>query len=92
MLVYVNDKERERIKSAARAAGLSVSSYLRAVGTGYRPSDVQDVAAVARLADINKAVGQIGRALAGRVEAGIIAEIEAVQVKLAEAVRQAGPG
>jgi hypothetical protein len=88
ILVYVNDGERERIRDAARVSGLSVSAYLRAVGTGYRPAGIQDVAAVELLADINKGIGRIGVMLAGRVEADVVQELETVQLRLAEAARR----
>jgi hypothetical protein len=91
MMVYVNDEERERIRGSARLARLSVSAYLRAVGVGYRPSVVQDVAAIDRLAGINKAIGRIAQILAGRVEADVIRDIEAVQMQLIEAASRADP-
>jgi hypothetical protein len=37
--VPVFPEERERIEANARAAGLSVARYLRAVGQGYRSRD-----------------------------------------------------
>ena len=90
--VYVNDRERELIERNARSAGLSVSSYLRAVGIGYRPPNIQDMEAFKRLADVNNALGMISQALTGRARPeDVVAQIKAAQTMLAEAAAAGGP-
>ena len=62
MLVVVNGAEREAIKARARAAGLSISAYLRAAGLG-RPlsaSPALDHAQIAALSKVNADQGRLG--------------------------------
>ena len=58
--VYCLPDERERIEANARAAGLSLSAFLLAVGQGYRVQGVTDYEQVRELARINGDLGRLG--------------------------------
>jgi hypothetical protein len=60
MKVFVTDDERLRIEERARAAGLSVSGYLRTAGLGYQIKSILDHAAVMDLAKVNGDQGRLG--------------------------------
>ena len=53
-------EEKGLIEENARAAGRSVSSYLRAVGIGYQPKSVLDHRAIEDLAKVNADLGRLG--------------------------------
>jgi len=91
LMVYVNDTERAAIQGAAAAVGMSVSAFLRAVGTYQSPRKVPNRKAIDGLADANADIGRVLRSLAGRVEPEVIRQVEMVQMKLreiAEAISQ----
>lgn len=58
--VYCLAEERERIAANARAAGLSRSAFLLAVGQGYRVQGITDYEQVRELARINGDLGRLG--------------------------------
>lgn len=58
--VVVSVEERAEIQTRARATGLSVSAYLRALGLGHEPRSVYDLAAVDTLAQVNGDLGRLG--------------------------------
>ena len=58
--VYCLPEERERIEANARAAGLSLSAFLLAVGQGYRVQGITDYEQVRELARINGDLGRLG--------------------------------
>jgi len=58
--VYCLPEERELIEANAKAAGLSLSSFLLAVGQGYRVSGITDYERVRELARINGDLGRLG--------------------------------
>jgi len=58
LLVTVNGEERAAIKANAKAAGLSVSAYLRAVGLGY---EVRSVLDHQHVLEVIRARGDLGR-------------------------------
>jgi len=58
--VYCLAEERERIAANARAAGLSRSAFLLAVGQGYRVQGITDYQQVRELARINGDLGRLG--------------------------------
>jgi len=58
--VWVLPEEKGLIEENARAAGRSVSSYLRAVGTGYQLKSVLDHRAIEDLAKVNADLGRLG--------------------------------
>lgn len=58
--VYCLDLERRVIEENARTAGLSVSRFLRAVGSGSPVQSVIDQKAVRELAKINADQGRLG--------------------------------
>ena len=58
--VYCLPDERERIEANARAAGLSLSAFLLAVGQGYRVQGITDYEQVRELARINGDLGRLG--------------------------------
>jgi hypothetical protein len=60
MKVSVNATERAEIETRAQAAGLSVSSYLRAAGLGHPLRSVLDHDAVMALAKVNADQGRLG--------------------------------
>lgn len=58
--VVVNDDERRVIEEAARAAGLSVSAYLRSLGVGHQPASAMDHAAIDSLIRVAGDQGRLG--------------------------------
>ena len=58
--VYCLAEERERIAANAKAAGLSRSAFLLAVGQGYRVQGITDYEQVRELARINGDLGRLG--------------------------------
>ena len=58
--VYCLPTERECIEANARAAGLSRSAFLLAVGQGYRVQGITDYQQVRELARINGDLGRLG--------------------------------
>ena len=58
--VYVSTEERARIEANAAATRLSLSDYLRSVGTGYEPPSAYDLEAVRELAKVNGDLGRLG--------------------------------
>ena len=97
--VAVSADERAAISANAKAAGLSVSAYLRAVGLGY---EVRSVLDHEHVAEIKRARGDLGRVggllkvwLSQRPGEGaavedvrsLLNQIEAAQVDVREKVR-----
>lgn len=58
--VYCLPDEREQIKALAAAAGKTASSYLLAVGLGYRTKSLLDHRRVEELLRINGDLGRLG--------------------------------
>jgi hypothetical protein len=58
--VWCLPEEKSQVKANARAAGLSVSAYLRNVGQGYEIRGVIDHELVLQLAKINGDQGRLG--------------------------------
>lgn len=58
--VYCLPEERAQIEANAKAAGMSLSSYLLAVGQGYKIQGVVDFEQVKELAKINGDLGRLG--------------------------------
>ena len=58
--VYCLPEERAAIKANAKAAGLSTSAYLLAVGQGYRVQGVTDFENVRELVRVNGDLGRLG--------------------------------
>ena len=58
--VSCTPEEKTQIEANARAAGLSVSRYLRSVGIGYKIQGVIDAELVRQLAKINGDQGRLG--------------------------------
>ena len=58
--VCVSPEEALRIGDAARAADLSVSAYLRALGLGYRPMAVIDLEEALKLNHLGSNLGRLG--------------------------------
>ncbi|WP_448949351.1 conjugal transfer transcriptional regulator TraJ [Lautropia mirabilis] len=58
--VYCLPEEREAISRNAKAAGMSLSSFLLTVGQGYRVTGVTDYERVRELARINGDLGRLG--------------------------------
>lgn len=58
--VYCLPDERERIEANAKAAGLSASAYLLAVGQGYQVNGVTDFQNVRELVRVNGDLGRLG--------------------------------
>jgi hypothetical protein len=58
--VPVRDDEEQAIKAQAASVGLSVASFLRNVGLGYRVAGIVDHEQVKELARINGDLGRLG--------------------------------
>jgi len=58
--VVVSASERSRIEARAKAAGLSVSAYLRSAGLGQAIRSTLDHQAVLELAKVNGDQGRLG--------------------------------
>ncbi|MGZ8913901.1 MAG: conjugal transfer transcriptional regulator TraJ [Methylobacter sp.] len=58
--VYCLPEEREQIEVNARAAGMSLSSFLMTVGQGYKITGIVDYEQVRELARINGDLGRMG--------------------------------
>jgi hypothetical protein len=58
--VVVDSRERQLIKVRAKAAGLSVSAYLRNTGLGHPIKSVLDYEAAMELAKLNGDQGRLG--------------------------------
>jgi hypothetical protein len=96
--VVVSASERAGIEQRARAAGLSVSAYLRTVGLNRQTRAMLDYEAARELVRVAGDQGRLGGLLklwlserpgqgASAAEVrGLLARIEALQAKLAEVV------
>lgn len=58
--VYCLPEEKQRIETNARAAGMSLSTFLLTVGQGYKATGVVDFERVRELARINGDLGRLG--------------------------------
>lgn len=58
--VYCLPEERAQIEANAKAAGLSLSAYLLAVGQGYAIQGILDYERVRELVSINGDLGRLG--------------------------------
>jgi hypothetical protein len=58
--VVVTPEERAAITARARAADLSVSAYLRRLGTGFAPKSTLDQQAIGNLLRVNADQGRLG--------------------------------
>lgn len=58
--VPVHPEEGAAIEANARAVGMSVAAYLRAVGAGYQPRALVDREQIAQLLRINGDLGRLG--------------------------------
>ncbi len=58
--VYVTPGERAAIKVNAKACSLTISAYLRTVGSGYEPKSTLDQRAIGDLLRVNADQGRLG--------------------------------
>ena len=58
--IYCLPEERELIEKNAKAAGKSVSSFLLAVGQGYKVTGIVDAEQVQEMAKVNGDLGRLG--------------------------------
>ncbi len=58
--VCVSAEEAARIEAAAKAADLSVSAFLRALGLGYKPMAVVDLDEALKLNHLGSNLGRLG--------------------------------
>lgn len=58
--VYCLPEEKAQIEANAKAAGMSLSSYLLVIGQGYKIQGVVDFEQVKELAKINGDLGRLG--------------------------------
>lgn len=58
--VVVSKTERATIEASARAANMTVSAFLRALGLGYEPKSTIDQEAIIRLVDVAGDQGRLG--------------------------------
>lgn len=98
--VYCLPEERERIEENARAAGMSLSAFLLAVGQGYRVQGITDYERVRELARINGDLGRLGgllklwltddvrtAAFGADTVYRLLARIEATQAEMADVMK-----
>ncbi len=60
MKVVVSSEERQEIEQRAKAAGLSVSAYLRNLGIGFEPKSMFDQDAILELVKLHANQGRLG--------------------------------
>lgn len=78
--VYVTNAERGTIRRGALAAGLTVSSYLRALGANHVPRNLPNRKAIDGLADVN---ADINKLITSVGKSGPVAiALKAIQAKL----------
>ena len=58
--IYVSRDEHDRLLQRASGCDLSLSAYLRMVGTGYQPKSTMDAQAILSLVKINADQGRLG--------------------------------
>jgi hypothetical protein len=58
--VVVSQEDRVAIEARARAVSLSVSAYLRRLGTGFAPNSTLDQQTVGALVKVNADQGRLG--------------------------------
>jgi len=61
--IPVLPEEKEAIESSAKNAGLSVASYLRNIGIGYKINSVVDFKSIDELTRINADLARLGNLL-----------------------------
>lgn len=98
--LYVTPEERAQIETRAQGASLTVSSYLRTLGTGYAPKSTLDQDAILTLVKVHADQGRLGGLLklwlSEKPGQGapvfdvrrLLREIEAAQARLKEIVRR----
>ena len=98
--VQVTEAEHAQIAASAADTRLSVSSYLRALGVGFRPKSTVDHQAVLALVNVHGDQGRLGGLLklwlsekpgqgASVVDVRrLLGEIEAAQVELRQLMRR----
>lgn len=99
-VIRVTAAERASIKAGAERVHMTISAYLRALGTGYSPASKVDVRAIHELtrcrADLGRLGGllklclkdQIGGETAAQTLDQLLAEIERSVAELKEKIRQ----
>jgi hypothetical protein len=98
--VVVSTRERQEIEARAKAAGLSVSAYLRSVGLGHEPKNLFDREAILTLIRLHADQGRLGGLLklwlsdkkgqgtpSSNVRS-VLQQIEGLQMQLAKLVMQ----
>lgn len=65
--IYVNQSERDRIGQMARASGMTVSAYVRAVACGHQPRAVPPNDVIENLARANVIAGLLASASNGHM-------------------------
>ena len=97
MRVYVNANERSTISANAKAAGMTASRFLCAVGMGSAPRSALDHKAIGVLAKIHADEGRLGGLLKmylqdrdpdRRTAERLLQDIEAVRKDLRAALKQ----
>jgi outer membrane murein-binding lipoprotein Lpp len=97
MRVYVNAKEREAIRVNAKAAGMTASRFLCAVGLGSTPRSTLDHEAIAVLAKLHADEGRLGGLLKmylqdrdpdRRTAERLLRDMESVRSDIRAALRQ----
>lgn len=58
--VPVRPEEAQVIEAQARAVGLTIAAYLRALGTGYQPRPIVDRDQVDKMLRVNGDLGRLG--------------------------------
>jgi hypothetical protein len=97
MRIYVNPAERSEINAKAKAAGMTVSAYMRAAAMNKRIVSAVDRESLAILSKVHGDQGRLGGLLrmylndpdaTGSVARALLDQIKMVQRDLAEAARK----
>jgi hypothetical protein len=98
--VYVTASERVAIEANAKACSLTISAYLRTVGSGYEPKSTLDQQAIGDLLRVNADQGRLGGLLKlwlaekrgegapGHEVRSLLRQIEALQDQLRAIVKR----
>jgi hypothetical protein len=97
LYVYVNGAERSEINAKAKAAGMTISAYLRAAATNKRILSALDREGLGILSQVHGDQGRLGGLLrmylkdpdaAGSIARALLDQIKSVQRDLAEAAKK----
>jgi hypothetical protein len=97
MRIYVTNDERSTIEAQAKAAGMTISAYVRTAAMNKRIRSAHDREALRLLSKVNGDQGRLGGLIrmylkdpdaAGSIARALLDQIKSVQRDLAEAARK----